>query len=69
MSGAGLFSAKVSVFSAMNICEVPLEVWLEDCKFVGHVWVGAEQGCEVEVGDLRLLWFSMEFGASVTQFG
>ncbi len=69
VDGAGSFVAKVSVFGTMNVCEVPLEVRLKHGELVGRIRVRAEQGWEVEVRDLRSLWFSMDFGASVTQFG
>ena len=40
--GAGLFVAKVSMLSAMNVCEMPLMVGLKDCELVGCIGVGAE---------------------------
>ena len=37
VSGASLLVAKVSVFGAMNVHEVPLLVGLEDHKLVGGI--------------------------------
>ena len=69
VSGAGCFTTKVSVFGTMRVCEMPLLVGLEDCELVSRIRVGAKEGDEVNVRDWGLFLFSLEFGASATQFG